>query len=470
MTRKFLFSLLIAALVLANTSLAIAAPGIDKVGINIALKTDVSDAILAELGTYGEVLDVMRQIDAIRLLAPAAKLPAIKALPYVEAANPDAQRKGIPIDTVTATDFADGMSTWDLDAINVTDFGTNLRQVAYDGAGVYVAVLDTGLVPDWRQYFPEERIAEEYAAAYIGGGENDIGYVAQPRDYWQKDTNSHGTHVASTILGYNYPAGPVNGVAPLATVIPVKVLSNAGSGWSAPIAAGIVYVADLKAGPLKRYPVVINMSLGGPERSTMIEEAVNYAISKGVIVVASAGNNGTDGMGYPGGLSQVISAAAGGWATMFNYGWRADAPEKLNTKDILGNNWQIYLEDFSSRPNKYLDQKHQDLDVTTPGAWVVGPYRPAFSTALGYYYVSGTSQAAPHVTAIAALVLQTHPDLTQAEMEAILENTARGIPLPADDAVVTYPYADPYYYWCLWDGGDAGAGFLQADAALKVAK
>ena len=47
---------------------------------------------------------------------------------------------------------------------------------------------------------------------------------------------------------------------------------------------------------------------------------------------------------------------------------------------------------------------------------------------------------------------------------------ATGIPLPADDAVVAYPFADPYYYWCLWDGGDAGAGFLQADAALKVAK
>ena len=202
----------------------------------------------------------------------------------------------------------------------------------------------------------------------------------------------------------------------------------------------------------------------------MIEEAVNYAIAKGVIVVASAGNSGTDGMGYPGGLSQIISAAAGGWADMLTYypnGWRMDVPEKLNTKDSLGNNWQIYLEDFSSRPNKLLDQKHQDLDVTTPGAWVVGPYRPYFTSTFAYYYVSGTSQAAPHVSAIAALVLQKKPKLNQAQVETVLEVAASGVPLAADDAIVSYPFAAPGYYYCPWDGGDAGKGFLLADKAIN---
>ncbi len=83
------------------------------------------------------------------------------------------------------------------------------------------------------------------------------------------------------------------------------------------IAAGITYVADL-AESLDG-PVVINMSLGGPGRSPMIEAAVDYAIEKGVIVVASAGNEGSDGMGYPGGLSQIISAGAAGWADF----WRS---------------------------------------------------------------------------------------------------------------------------------------------------
>jgi subtilisin family serine protease len=171
-------------------------------------------------------------------------------------------------------------------------------------------------------------------------------------------------------------------------------------------------------------------------------------------------------MGYPGGLPQIISTGAAGWAEMFNLGWRADVPEKLNSRDGIGNNWQIYLEDFSSRPNKELGQKKPDLDLSAPGAWIVGPYRPAFSTDLDYYYVSGTSMSAPHVTAIAALVLQSYPDLVQAEMENILIGAAHGIPFAADDAIVVYPFAEPYYYTATWSGGDYGAGFLQADEAL----
>jgi subtilisin family serine protease len=189
-----------------------------------------------------------------------------------------------------------------------------------------------------------------------------------------------------------------------------------------------------------------------------------------VIIVASAGNEGSDGMGYPGGLSQIISAGAGGWADMFNFGWTADVPEKLNSTDSMGNNWQNYLEDFSSRPNDELDQKHQDLDVTAPGAWIVGPYKPDFSNDLAYYYVSGTSQAAPHVSAMAALLLQSNSGFKQSEVETVLELAANGLPMPANDAFVAYPFAAPYYYWCSWDGGDYGSGFLLANQIFKVAK
>ena len=232
------------------------------------------------------------------------------------------------------------------------------------------------------------------------------------------------------------------------------------------IAAGITYVADL-AETLDG-PIVINMSLGGPGRSAMIEAAVDYAIAKGVIVVASAGNEGSAGMGYPGGLSQIISAGAAGWTDFWRASWTADVPEKINSKDSLGNNWQYYLETFSSRPNKDLDQKHQDLDVTTPGAWVVGPYKSAFANNVGYYYLGGTSMAAPHVSAMAALLLQSYPSVEQAKMESILEIAAAGQPLPASDALVA---DDPYPpYLATWDGGDYGSGFLLADNIFKVAK
>jgi subtilisin family serine protease len=371
----------------------------------------------------------------------------------------------------------------------------NGELVANDGTGVYVAVLDTGLVDLWPFFFSQANIAANLGKGfthdiYWDDAAQDImvGPLRDDRGFITGLASGHGTHVVSTIVGYRFSTATSNywvrGVAPKVTIIPVLVLDawdvetpfgnvQLSGGTDEMISAGIRYVADLKAGALAGKPVVINMSLGGPEPSPMIEDAINYAIGKGVIIVASAGNSGTDGMGYPGGLSQVISAGAGGWANMFNLGWRADVPEKLNTKDALGNNWQIYLEDFSSRPNKALDQKTQDLDVTAPGAWVVGPFRDAFDPddeTLGYYYLSGTSMAAPHVTAIASLVLQSKPATQQVQMESILSKAAAGLPFPpANGAIVAYPFEAPYYYTATWKGGDYGAGLLQADAALKAA-
>jgi subtilisin family serine protease len=128
---------------------------------------------------------------------------------------------------VEVTDFLNGLSTWDQDAINITDFGFNNRKVDFDGTGVYVAVLDTGLLDSWRQYFPQERIATQYAKAFGGGG-GENGNVSEPTNKWEHDQNSHGTHVTSTILGYSLRGTPVNGTAPMATVIPVKVLNQNG--------------------------------------------------------------------------------------------------------------------------------------------------------------------------------------------------------------------------------------------------
>src|SRR5512140_1393761 len=276
-----------------------------QIGINVLLNTGVTDAILADLGTRGRVRDVVTEVRAVTLQIAAGDLASIRALPYVASATPDAERKGSPVDTVAATDFTGGRSTWDMDAINVTDLGAG-RTVGFDGSGVYVAVSDTGLVDAWRQYFPQERIAEQYGIAFGGGGGEQGGVSSQPNK-WEHDQNSHGTHVTSTILGYSLNGTPINGVAPMATVIPVKVLNQNGSGWSSVVARGITYVADLKAsGKLGSAPVVINMSLGGPSLDAMEKAAIDYAISNGVLVVAAAGNEGTAGMGYPGAYAPVI--------------------------------------------------------------------------------------------------------------------------------------------------------------------
>ncbi|NOH00800.1 MAG: S8 family serine peptidase [Chloroflexi bacterium] len=221
-----------------------------------------------------------------------------------------------PFSGVTST--AGGYHTWDSDLINIED-------VSETGEGVYVAVLDTGLVPNWRDYFPEARIATELGTGFeqpvsfkakkdqCGVGV-EVGQLRQTT--WVGSTGStHGTHVTSTIIGYFYrsnfdalngfPLPPimVRGIAPDVTIIPVKVLAdyqvpalpkctnpgpipaqNAVFGTSEMIAAGINYVTDLAEAGYR--PMVINMSLGGDALDPVEQEAIDRAIAAGVIVVA----------------------------------------------------------------------------------------------------------------------------------------------------------------------------------------
>ena len=375
----------------------------------------------------------------MRLIGKANVISKIQALSFVDGANPDAERNAPPIDAVSVDDFADGLSTWNLDAINVTDFGSNIRQVAQDGTDVIIGILDTGLLDSWRQYFPQERILVQYAKSFAGGGAGGTNVSEQPNK-WEHDQDSHGTHVTSTILGYSLNGAPVNGVAPMAQIIPVKVLNQNGSGWSSVIARGITYIADLKETVYADKPVIINMSLGGPALDVLEKAAIDYAISKGVIVVASAGNNGDKGMGYPGAYAPVISVAAAGATFEFTtptWWWEFNIPESLTQAEY---STYFYIPDWSSR-----ELSGQDLDVTAPGVWIVGPYQLQ-SGKTSYYYLSGTSMAAPHVTGIVALMAQKKHALTAAEAEANLESAAIS--------------------FGSYGSSVEGAGFITADAAL----
>jgi subtilisin family serine protease len=453
MYKRTIIGVLSVLILLVMSVPAVAAAPKAMIGVNVVLNTEVTDAILTDLGRHGVIRDVVCEVQGVTVMAKASELDKIRALPYVSAANPDVKRTGAPIDTVAVTNFTDGLGTWDLDAIDVTDYGFDNRQVAYDGTGVYVAVLDTGLLDSWRQYLPEERIAVEYAKCFGGGG-GEVGWVSEQPEKWQHDQNSHGTHVTSTIIGYSLRGTPVNGVAPMVKVIPVKVLNQNGSGWSSVVARGIVYVADLKAGPLADYPVIINMSLGGDELDAMEQAAIDYAIAEGVIVVASAGNRGEAGMGYPGAYAPVISVAASGWIgewTASGWWWNVDVADPTDPDDF-------YIADFSSR-----ELSGQDLDIAAPGSWVVGPYQLQ-SGKISYYYLGGTSMASPHVTGIVALMAQKYPTLTAPEAEAILEGSA--IPLAAGCRNVYQP--DGSVVNVCWGANATGAGLVDGDAAVAA--
>jgi hypothetical protein len=156
------------------------------IGINVHLNQPPSNNILQDLGAHGQVLDVLPQINGVTLRAHSSELSTIQALPYVVGANPDEEG-----------DLLSGANHWSLDAINVTDFGaTPPRVVGYDGAGVYVAVIDSGLPFNWRAYFPEERIAVDLARSFGGGG-GDRGTVSSQPETWERDTNGHGIAVFS---------------------------------------------------------------------------------------------------------------------------------------------------------------------------------------------------------------------------------------------------------------------------------
>jgi len=409
--------------------------------------------------------------------------------------------------------------TWDAD---MTDADA-VHEMGYTGQGVYVAVLDTGLAPNWKDYFPEDRIATNLGKGFkehVIWNPKEQKYIYTGNIYETTYIGctgaEHGTHVTSTIIGYNYyavqdamagtPLPPifVEGMAPDVTIIPVKVLSDYHFGKHIPpeddmhmvfgtdaaVAAGIRYATDLKIAGYS--PMIITMSLGGPEPADVLEDAIDYAISNGVIVVASAGNEGEDGMGWPGAYPQVISVGANGWKYEWYWGsygappprnriWWLQSPyydynEVAEAPDLVD---EVYITDWSSR-----ELAGQDLDVVAPGSWVRGPYAgdPGYSHlpwwSSGYpalffsinpgnfYYVGGTSMSCPHVTSVVAMMLEKNPTLTQSTVEGILESTA--LPIPPGSMTVWDLVPSQGWYTYSWGTTATGSGLVQAIAAVNA--
>ncbi|MEV6176600.1 type VII secretion-associated serine protease mycosin [Streptomyces sp. NPDC052015] len=292
---------------------------------------------------------------------------------------------------------ADGIrgQQWALEALHTDEAWQTTK-----GAGITVAVLDTGVEAD----HPD-------LEGNVLTGTDLVRFGAKPGDRaWAR----HGTAMASIIAGHGHGYGNgdgVMGIAPEAKILPVRVILEDGDPARAKarstrgnaLAEGIRWAADHGAD-------VINLSLGDDSASAHPEpaedEAVQYALKKGAVVVASAGNGGEKGdrISYPAAYPGVIAATA-----VDRYGTRAS---------------------FSTR--------RWYATVSAPGVDVV-----IADPDHKYYQGWGTSAAAAFVSGAVALVKAAHPGLTPAQIKKLLEDTARNAPTGGRDDSRGFGFIDP---------------------------
>jgi len=267
---------------------------------------------------------------------------------------------------------------------------------------VVVAILDTGIA---YEDFPPYRKAPDFGGTVFVQGHDFIN-----DDEHANDDNFHGTHVASTVAEATDNTVGVAGFAFRCALMPVKVLDQNGDGSFFDVAEGIDFAARNTS------VKVINLSLGGDGSSNTVRAAVDRAVAAGITVVAAAGNDGRGTISFPAALPNVIAVGAVDGrkqkAPYSNFGPELDlmAPGGDNRRDDTGPNGVP-----DGRPDGILQQT---LDPDSAERGIFDDF--------GYFFVTGTSQATPHVSALAAL-LYRQGITTPAAVKAVMEQTAEDL-------------------------------------------
>ncbi len=252
------------------------------------------------------------------------------------------------------------------------------------GAGAVVAVLDTGITAhsDIDGLLPGTDLVDGDADA--------------------SDPHGHGTHVAGTVAESTGNGIGAAGVAPGASVLPVRVLDATGNAPYDRIFSAIAYATERGAD-------VINLSLAGPTDAGICD-AVSRAVAAGVVVVAAAGNDAGP-VAYPAACSDAIGiSAVSQTALVSSYSNRGS---------------QVDLAAPGGEPADL------NLDGDPDGVLQYS----VFNNTPGYYFSSGTSMAAPHVAGAAAIVRSIRPNSTPAQVRQVLLSTSKDIGMPGTDAL-----------------------------------
>ena len=439
----------------ASTQTTAAPEPFDSLTVRFTYNTTVGTALSDDGKT--------RQIDLKPGQDAEIALAAWEQAPGVVGVIPDIQAFTLidPIDPFYA-------SQWDMHVPTTGKEGAANAAAAWStttGAGVVVAVLDTGQInhPDLIANTPEGWGVDMIENTYIsrdndGRDMNPIDegtwtYYQNPntgREYWSY-SSWHGTHVAGTIGAAQNNIG-ISGVAPSVSIQHVRVLGRGGGGSFNDVIDGIRWAAGLTTTwdgqqwsnyglTVNAHPAdIINMSLGGGGACfSTLQDAISQARAAGTVVVTAAGNDTADAANFtPANCNDTVTVAAtgraGGLAGYSNFGSSIDI----------------------AAPGGDMPRDSGILSTVATGA----------TTATGYGYANynGTSMAAPHVAGVAALVASLHPTWGPTEIEAAIYAGAR--PFPADSlrpCVTTSETPADSQRRC-------GVGLLDAVGALNMAQ
>ena len=274
---------------------------------------------------------------------------------------------------------------------------------------VIIAVLDTGVAYETYKGFVQ--------APDLANTRFLPGYDFVNNDDHPNDDDGHGTHVTGTIAQSTNNEVGITGIAYNCSIMPVKVLSRRGDAPYTTIADGVYYAADNGAD-------IINLSLGGPYDSITLRDAVAYAYNKGVTIICSAGNDGAGGpINYPAAYNAYCIAVG---ATRYDQ-TRAPYSTTGSFVDLAAPGGDI---DVDQNSDGYVDGILQQTIGLNPKD-------------IGYWFYEGTSMAAPHVTAVAGLLVSTGitgPD----NIREALESTAEDLGIPGKDVEYGWGLIDAY--------------------------
>jgi subtilisin family serine protease len=299
------------------------------------------------------------------------------------------------------------------------------RLIKSDAKPVIVALIDTGLDWDHRNIDPENLwrnpnpgVAKTGSTvnAYV---DDAIGWDFFDRDNKPWDNDGHGTFVAGIIAGSWKDKDGIAGINPLARLMILKAVNNFGHSRASYLAEAIAYAVDHGAR-------VINLSVGGKGSTKVEQAAVDYAYSKGAVIVVAAGNDGEEISKYGIASSdKVLTVATTGLddkrANFSNWGKVAVAAPGIDILSLRARRTDTLL----GIPGvKY-----------TAGAAYVGDDKR-------YYRASGTSFSAPMVSGLASLLIANDPTLTNRQVMNIIRSTARDVGTPGVDQYTGYGIID----------------------------